>query len=239
MMLLAEWRKCHFPPAVFHSSHYTIMEEDVSIYTVPPAPNRNVWEGRFLCGFDLVAAIHFPICISSNLSLLQFFSMIFPSLKTPPRELLTIPLLVRWQQLKVISKKKKKTLNKTKILKPIPSQIPHVQVTKKNLDRFLVSQNLRLFSGRQTASKQLTYFYIQMFYRTMQVKCEKGDLQYLCWGIVIQKELEKLILSMQNLNSSKLARRNELRCKRRKSKCCFPKKEKMFSMLSLAVFKDL
>lgn len=65
-----------------------------------------------------------------------------------------------------------------------------------------------------------------MFYRTMQVKWEKGDLQYLCWGVVIQKELEKLILSMQNLNSSKLAKRNELRCKRRKSKWCFPKKEK-------------
>lgn len=51
----------------------------------------------------------------------------------------------------------------------------------------------------------------------------------------MQKELGKLICSMQNSNRSKL------QYKARAGKGCngFQKEEKMFSMLNLAVFKDL
>lgn len=40
MMLLAEQRTFHFPPMVFCSSHHSVMEENISIYTLPPNPTE-------------------------------------------------------------------------------------------------------------------------------------------------------------------------------------------------------
>lgn len=51
----------------------------------------------------------------------------------------------------------------------------------------------------------------------------------------MQKELGKLILSMQNSNRTKL----QYKTRDRKECNGFQKEEKMFSMLNLALFKDL
>lgn len=44
----------------FSSSHHSVIEEDVNIYTAPPVLNRNTWEGRFLYKFQPVPVTNCP-----------------------------------------------------------------------------------------------------------------------------------------------------------------------------------
>lgn len=69
IMLLVEQRP-HFSSAIFHSIYYSIMEQDVSTYTVPPAHKRNT-EGRFLCGFEKVPAMR---CSFASSHILLYYS---------------------------------------------------------------------------------------------------------------------------------------------------------------------
>lgn len=113
-MLLSKQRP-HCPSAIFHTIYYSIMEQDVSIYSVPPAHKRNT-EMEDSC-VDLKkclqCAAHLHLLTSFSTTFLLHYNSIT---KNSLYEQLTIPLEV-YEGTTMKGNFLKRILNKTKIIK--------------------------------------------------------------------------------------------------------------------------